>query len=157
MHVVDAFYRRETLLLQERRYREWLASLDPAIVYRVPTHSSIGGGAPPEEDRLGYYDEDYRMLEARVAKLESKYSWVEHPGSRLRYFVQLLEAERAEDGTILARANLMLLQHRWNMEQYFSGERRDRFREEDGALRLVARTVYLDRDRLGAQGLSVLF
>ena len=154
---VDAFYRREAMLLQGGRYREWLNLIDNSIVYRVPTHRSIADDADCESERLGYYDEDHRMLEARVAKLESKFSWVEHPPSRLRYFTQLLEASIATDGMIDARCNVLLFQHRWNLEQYFSAERRDRLADHRGTLRLISRTVYLDREILGSQGLAVLF
>ncbi|MBL0423039.1 aromatic-ring-hydroxylating dioxygenase subunit beta [Ramlibacter sp. AW1] len=154
---VDGFYRREILLLQDRRYREWLALLDPSIDYRVPvTHATLGG-LVPVEDGLGYYDENLELLKARVAKLESKMSWVEQPPSRLRYFVQTIEVGRTGHGTVSARSNLLLLQYRWNMEQQFSGERTDTLVEEQGGLKLRKRLVVLDRQALGKQGLSVFF
>lgn len=154
---VDRFYRREIVLLQDRRYREWLALMDPAIDYRVPvTHATLDG-LVPVEDGLGYYDEDLALLNARVAKLESKMSWVEQPPSRLRYFVQTVEVGRAGDGTVIARSNLLLLQYRWNMEQQFSGERTDTLVEEEGGLKLRKRLVVLDRQAMGKQGLSVFF
>jgi 3-phenylpropionate/cinnamic acid dioxygenase small subunit len=33
---LEAFYRREVLLLQDRRYGEWLQTMDSAFSYRVP-------------------------------------------------------------------------------------------------------------------------
>jgi 3-phenylpropionate/cinnamic acid dioxygenase small subunit len=154
---VDDFYRREVLLLQDRRYREWLELMDPGIRYRVPVTTSTANGFVMHDDELGYYDENLELLQARVAKLESRHSWVEHPPSRLRYFVQVLEASRGEDGILTARSNVMLLQYRWNMEQHFSGERTDTLLDTDGGLRLRERRVVLDRQVLGQQGLSVFF
>lgn len=154
---VEAFYRREILLLQDRRYREWLDSMDPAISYRVPVTTSTMDGLVAREDELGYYDEDLELLKARVAKLESKQSWVEQPPSRLRYFVQVVDATRAPDGTVTARSNLLLLQVRWNMEQQFSGERSDVLVSRGDGFRLRERQVVLDRQSLGKQGLSVFF
>ena len=153
---LEAFYRREVLLLQDRRYRDWLETMDPAISYRVPVTTSTLEGFVTREDELGYYDEDLTLLKARVAKLESKQSWVEQPPSRLRYFVQVVDAHRDGD-TVIARSNLLLLQYRWNMEQRFSGERTDELVSVDGGFRLKKRRVVLDRQALGQQGLSVFF
>lgn len=153
---VEAFYRREVLLLQDRRYRDWLDTMDPAISYRVPVTTSTMEGLVTREDELGYYDEDLELLKARVAKLESKQSWVEQPPSRLRYFVQVVDAHWDGD-TVVARSNLLLLQNRWNMEQQFSGGRTDVLLSVDGGLRLRERRVILDRQVLGQQGLSVFF
>jgi len=156
---VENFYRRETLLLQDRRYREWLALMDSGISYRVPVTTSTLDGLVSHEDELGYYDEDLELLTARVAKLESKQSWVEQPPSRLRYFIQVVDVNEQEDGLIVARSNLLLLQYRWNMEQQFSGGRTDVLvpQESEGVFRLRKRRVILDRQALGNQGLSVFF
>ena len=158
---VEHFYRREVLLLQDRRYRERLALMDDAITYRVPVTTSTLEGLVSRDDELGYYDENAELLKARVAKLESKQSWVEQPPSRLRYFVQVIDVARTEDGLIEARSNLMLLQYRWNMEQHFSGGRTDLLVPVEGAgtarFRLRKRRVVLDRQAIGNQGLSVFF
>ncbi len=154
---VQRFYRREVLLLQDRRYRDWLDLMHADVRYRVPVSTSTLKGFETHDDHLGYYDEDFELLKARVAKLESKQSWVEQPPSRLRYFVQVLEVVPHDDGSIVARSNLLLLQYRWNMEQQFSGGRTDTLRPIDGALRLAERVVVLDRQAMGKQGLSVFF
>ena len=154
---VELFYRREVLLLQDRRYAEWLETMDTTISYRVPVTTSTLDGLVTREDELGYYDEDIELLRARVAKLESKQSWVEQPPSRLRYFVQVIDVSRQEDGTVVARSNLLLLQYRWNMEQQFSGARTDILVAGEGGLRLQQRRVVLDRQAVGNQGLSVFF
>lgn len=154
---IEAFYRREILLLQDRRYREWLELMDPSIRYWVPVTTSTLKGLETHDNEIGYYDETFELLKARVAKLESRQSWVEQPPSRVRYFVQLIDAELQADGTLAARSNLLLLQVRWNMEQQFSGERADAFSMVHGALRLRQRKVTVDRRAIGNQGLSVFF
>lgn len=153
---IERFYRREILLLQDRRYREWLDTMDSSITYKVPVTTSTVDGFTTSEDGLGYYDEDLALLNARVAKLESRQSWVERPPSRLRYFVQLIDVER-QDGRVVARSNLLLLQHRWNMEQQFSGDRTDTLIVTEAGLRLQKRIVILDRQQVARQGLSVFF
>ena len=153
----ENFYRLEVMLLQDRRYREWLTLMDPAISYRVPVTTSTMSGLVTRDDELGYYDEDAELLEARVAKLESKQSWVENPPSRLRYFVQLIDVSTNEDATVTARTNLLLLQYRWNMEQHFSGERTDILVPHNDRFLVRHRRVVLDRQAMGNQGLSVFF
>ena len=44
LDLIEAFYRREILLLQERRYREWLQLMDDRIEYRVPVTTSTNEG-----------------------------------------------------------------------------------------------------------------
>lgn len=156
---VENFYRRETLLLQDRRYRDWLKLMHSDISYRVPVTTSTLDGLVSSEDELGYYDEDLELLDARVAKLESKLSWVEQPPSRLRYFIQVVDVAQQEDGSIVARSNLLLLQYRWNNEQQFSGGRTDTLVPDGGgnSFLLQHRRVVLDRQAVGNQGLSVFF
>jgi 3-phenylpropionate/cinnamic acid dioxygenase small subunit len=154
---VEHFYRLETLLLQDRRYREWLELMDDAISYRVPVTTSTAEGFVTSEEELGYYDEDAELLAARVAKLESKQSWVENPPSRLRYFIQVVDVAEQDDGSILARSNLLLLQYRWNMDQQFSGGRTDILVPNGDGFLIRSRRVVLDRQSLGNQGLSVFF
>ncbi len=154
---VEHFYRREVLLLQDRRYRDWLELMTADISYRVPVTTQTLAGLETSEDELGYYDEDFELLQARVAKLESRQSWVEQPPSRLRYFVQVIDVVAESSGLIQVRSNLLLLQYRWNMEQHFSGARTDRLVRGDDGLKLQHRRVVLDRQTLGNQGLSVFF
>lgn len=154
---VEAFYRKEILLLQGRRYRDWLGLMDEAIRYRVPVTTATAEGLIVQEDGPGYYDEDIELLSARVDKLESKHSWVEQPPSRLRYFIQLLEVTPAADGGFMARSNILLIQSRWNLDQQFSGDRQDVLIPQNGSFRLKNRLVVMDRQAFTHQGLSVFF
>lgn len=154
---VEAFYRREVMLLQDRRYRDWLDIMNPAISYRVPVTTSTLDGLVAGDDALGYYDEDLELLKARVAKLESKQSWVEQPPSRLRYFVQVIDLQQQDGGLLLARSNVLIMQLRWNLEQQFSGERRDVLVPNGDGFRVRSRTFLLDRQIIANQGLSVFF
>lgn len=154
---IETFYRREIVLLQDRRYREWLQLMDDRIEYRVPVTTGTTEGLTVVDGAIGYYDEDAELLEARVAKLESKQSWVENPPSRLRYFVQLLDIEKVDRNSWLARSNLLLFQSRWNLDQQFTGDRRDLLVAHGDDLKLRSRTVTMDRQAFTHQGLSVFF
>jgi 3-phenylpropionate/cinnamic acid dioxygenase small subunit len=69
----------------------------------------------------------------------------------------LLELSYKADGTIAARSNLLLNQHRWNLDQQFTGERLDILKPIADGLRLKSRLVVLDRQAFTHQGLSVFF
>ncbi len=154
---IEQFYRSEIQILQERRYQDWLALMDESIVYRVPVTVYTDAGLVVEDNALGYYDEDLTLLRARVQKLESRRSWVENPPSRLRYFLQVIDFEMADAESISVRSNVLLFQHRWNLDQHFSGERHDTLIAKEDGLRVKKRTVVLDRQAFTNQGLSVFF
>lgn len=154
---VEAFYRKEILLLQDRRYRDWLCLMDAAVRYRVPVTTLTSEGLVVQEGGPGYYDEDLELLSARVDKLESKHSWVEQPPSRLRYFVQVLKVVPAADGAIAVRSNILLIQSRWNLDQQFSGDRHDVLIPQTDGFRMKSRLVVMDRQAFTHQGLSVFF
>lgn len=154
---VEEFYRREILILQERRYQDWLGLMDDSIRYNVPVTVYTEAGLVVENNALGYYDEDLTLLKARVQKLESRRSWVENPPSRLRYFVQVIDLAVNGSASISVRSNLLLFQHRWNVDQHFSGERHDLLVAGQDGLKLGERTVVMDRQAFTHQGLSVFF
>lgn len=156
-NAIDHFYRLESRLLQEHRYRDWLVLMDPAIEYRVPVTTFTNEGLVARDNELGYYDENLDLLTARVAKLESKLSWVEQPPSRLRYFVQVNDIQPHGETLIEVISNVLLFQYRWNMDQQFTGCRTDLLRQSEGQFRIVKRTVVLDRQSASNQGLSVFF
>lgn len=154
---IEDFYRREIRVLQDRRYQDWLALMDEGVTYRVPVTVHTEAGLVVEDNALGYYDEDMTLLKARVQKLESRRSWVENPPSRLRYFLQVLDIRAGDGEEVLVSSNLLLFQHRWNLDQHFSGERHDVLLPHADGFRVRARTVILDRQGFTEQGLSVFF
>lgn len=155
----EALYRREALALQRRAFEDWLGLFADDLYYVVPTFALVETESGPAHLRmpLAYYEETLQTLGVRVKKLASRSSWGEIPPSRNRYFLQLLEVSAGVD-VVHATTNILLLQHRENLDQTFSGERFDELRrDDDGQLKIVRREVSLDRPLLGSQGLSVFF
>ena len=88
---VEQFYYHEAALLDERRFDEWLDLLTPDIHYWMPIRRTVTiANADREFTKPGdmaFFDDDKRLLEARVRKLASGYSWSEDPPSRTRHMI----------------------------------------------------------------------
>jgi hypothetical protein len=72
---VQQFYFHEAQMLDDKRFRDWLAMFDKSATYRVPIRRTM----PPRERKvefssehdLSIFDENYRDLEQRIEKLET--------------------------------------------------------------------------------------
>lgn len=157
---IERLYRREAGLLQAGRYEEWLTLFADEVRYRAPIVRVVDHreNVVAADGELSYYDDDRRTLELRVAKLASTMAWTEIPPSRLRYFVQLMDAHEEEDGAITATSNFLVFQTRHESnENVFYGERTDRLALPGGEPRITERRIVLDRSRLVSENLSVFF
>ncbi len=157
---VEALYRRECVLLQAGRYREWVGLFTPDISYRAPVVrvADTREGMVAAEEELAYYDDDHETLTLRAEKMSLTLSWTEFPPSRVRYFVWPLEIERIEATEIRVTSNFLAYQTRLDhREHLFFGEREDVLRM-DGPSPLVARRrIVLDRSRLASENISLFF
>ncbi|MFF4834868.1 3-phenylpropionate/cinnamic acid dioxygenase subunit beta [Streptomyces sp. NPDC001315] len=153
----------EAELLDAYREREWLeAMVSRDVVYQVPIRQTVerarGTGFVAGAFHL---DETYGSLESRVARNETAYAWAEDPPSRIRHFVTGIRvAQDADDADlVIVRSNLLIYRTRQEQTQpqLLSGERQDRLRREDGALRLLRREVLLDLTVIGTHNLSIFF
>lgn len=150
----------EAALLDQRRFNDWLALLTQDIRYVVPIRvTKAAGQGTGFEDSPAHFNDSYFLLEQRVRRLETGYAWAEDPPSRTRHMVTNIQIEPTDrDDEILAKSCLLLHRTRGDIAapEQLIGERHDRLRRVDGALRLSARTVYLDHTTLPMQNLSVL-
>jgi 3-phenylpropionate/cinnamic acid dioxygenase small subunit len=69
----------------------------------------------------------------------------------------LLDIEAMDDGSVAVRGNILLLQGRWNLNQQFSGDRRDVLVPHGDGFRIRSRLIVMDRQVFTHQGLSVFF
>ncbi|AEV16358.1 Naphthalene dioxygenase small subunit [Thermus sp. CCB_US3_UF1] len=161
--ILEVLY-REAELLDEGRYREWLALTTEDVVYQVPVR--LTRERPPEGGYGGvspsmyHLDEDRTSLEMRVARLETGFAWAEDPPSRLRHFVSNvrvgLPQETARGTEVEVRSNLLLFRSRWDRPEFtlLSAERRDLWRRQEDGWRLARRLVILDHSTLPTHNLS---
>lgn len=154
------FYIREAWLLDERKFREWLALFTDDVLYFMPRRKNVPRREAHREltelGDLAILEEDKRYLTMRVARLDTGMAWAEDPPSRTRHLIGNLEAEPLENGEVRARtAFLVYRSHLETDHQLLSGCREDRLRRVDGEWKVARRTIVLDANVLLDKNLSV--
>lgn len=161
-HEVEQFYYAEAALLDERHFSEWLDLLTPDIHYWMPIRRTVMNADLDQEftkpGAMAFFDDDKKMLEARVKKLATGYSWSEDPPSRTRHMIHNVRVLAVEGEEVTVESNFHLYRSRLESdEDSWIGRRRDRLRREEGALRIAVRHVFLDQTLILSRNLSNFF
>jgi 3-phenylpropionate/cinnamic acid dioxygenase small subunit len=156
---IQAFQAREIMLLQSRRYEDWLKLFTTDLHYWVPVSSVNDAGETAAQNELAHFDDTLETLTMRVRRAMSRFAWTEHPPSQVRYFVMPLSLEDDRStGKVQVQSNFLVSQTRLQREQnLFVGTRQDTLQRVDGDFRIAARKVDLDRVVLGAKNITVFF
>jgi 3-phenylpropionate/cinnamic acid dioxygenase small subunit len=171
---VEQFLYREARLLDERRFHDWLGLFTDDVRYsmvartnRYPRSSKAiamldancyAEEDPDNTDGLGLFDEDFRTLTARVARLDTGMAWAEDPPSRTRHLITNVEVEPAPGAELTVHSNFIVYRSRGETEQdFYVGARQDRLRRVDGAWKIAERRMILDQNVLTAKNLSIFF
>jgi benzoate/toluate 1,2-dioxygenase beta subunit len=104
---------REARLLDEGRFKEWLALFAPQCVYWVP--GTAGAGDPRREVTVAF--DDRRRLEDRIYRLRTGSAWSQAPASRT---VRLI-SNVAVFANMTVRCNFMLNELRSGETRLWSG------------------------------------
>ena len=163
---LEQFLYSEATLLDEHRFEEWLQLFTPEARYRVPTRTNRASRTPEPENLLApeapaHFDDDYRGLAVRVARLTSGLAWSEYPISRTRRLVSNVQLRALPTpGELEVKSAFLLYRSRQeHAVDLFAGLRHDVLRQAEapGAWRIVQRTVLLDQTVILAGNLSVFF
>jgi 3-phenylpropionate/cinnamic acid dioxygenase small subunit len=167
---VEDFLFREAELLDDRRYEEWLETLDEDLVYFMPLRRNVRAGehAAKEDTRIGkdlaWFEDDKWTLSKRVAQIRTGSHWAEEPFSRVCHMVsnvQIVSSTLDEAGGVIqveVVSRFMLYQNREEYEtNVFVGKRRDILRRHADSWRLLNRRITLDQSVLQAKYLTVFF
>src|SRR5215475_4302339 len=163
-HDVEQFLYREARLLDERRFREWLALLTDDLRYWMAGRSNpypqvskalvildpdrYSEADVTRDDELAIFDETKETLGQRIARLETGMAWAEDPPSRTRYLLSNIEVEPGDtESEIKVFANFLVYRNRAEMEQdFYIGARQDVLLHFDGAWKIARRKVILDQN-----------
>ena len=99
---------QEARLLDDRCYDQWLAMYTPECLYWVP--SSIEPSDPRTQS--GIYLDDRRRLLDRVGLIRTGHLHAQTPPSRTRRMLTNIEQWISPDGSLRARANVVIWEHR---------------------------------------------
>jgi 3-phenylpropionate/cinnamic acid dioxygenase small subunit len=130
---------REARLMDEHRYRDWLALWSSDAIYWVPSN---GVGETPDDEVAIIYD-DYHRLKDRIARLDSGSVMVQSPKSSMRRVVSNIEItpEGASDVTVLS--NFVLVEARSGQQFLWAGQSTHKLREMNGTLQIRFKKVVL--------------
>lgn len=156
--VID-FFADEAEALDNQKFDDWLALLDPEIDYRMPVRvermPKDGQGFTPME----FFSENLSSLTTRIKRFDTEQAWSEQPISRVRHLITTPRVYRTDDEAILAvTSNFMTARTHWDFDyDLITGERRDLLRRTDEGPRLRRRLIHIDQTILKSYNLSIFF
>lgn len=169
-HEIEKFVNLEALILDDRRFEEWLDLFSDDVHYWMPSRAVRYERESHKEhslpDEVAHFDENKRGLEERVTRLRSGMAWAEDPPSRTRHLFTNVMVEPADEpddepDSYQVRTNFLLYRGRLQREvDIFVGVREDLLRrspEAEHGWLIARRKVTLDQTVLLAKNLSVFF
>ena len=162
-HDVNQFYIDEAWLLDERKYKEWLALLTDDCLYYMPRRKNvyrreIEREIPPRGTDIAYFEDTKQAMEVRVARLETGMAWSDDPPSRTRHLVGNLKVEPLENGDIKTRTAFIVYRSHLETDQdIYAGGREDILRPDGDSWKIAARTILLDANVLLSKNISIFF
>jgi 3-phenylpropionate/cinnamic acid dioxygenase small subunit len=161
---INNFYIAEAWLLDDRRMRDWLALFTEDLLYYMPRTKNVNRRdldreVPARGTDLPYFEDDRKLMEVRIQRLESGTAWAEEPPSRTRHLFGNLVIEQLEDDGVV-HARTAFICHRSHAETdsaLYSGYRRDLLRPTDGSWKIAQRTIVLDANVILDKNLAIFF
>jgi 3-phenylpropionate/cinnamic acid dioxygenase small subunit len=149
----------EAAALDERRFDDWTAMLASDLVYTAPIRLTRTG---PNRDRdvmrtMFHFDDTYESILMRTGRLQ-KSAWAEDPPSRCRRFVTNMrvgECETAGDYEVVSYLFLERSRGDNPETEHMTAERRDLWRDVDGAYKLARREIIVDQSVLNMSNFAV--
>ena len=159
---IEQLYYWEAALLDERRFSEWLSLFTLDAHYWMPLRRTVMANDSEHEftkpGAMALFDDDKTMLEMRVKKLATGYSWSEDPPSRTRHLITNVRVLSQQGDETTVEANFHLYRTRLEAdEDSWIGRRRDVLRRVDGELKIAKRDVFLEQTLLRSRNLSNFF
>lgn len=159
---VEQFYYDEAALLDGRKYWEWLDLFAADVHYWMPIRRTLASNQLHEEfTKIGtsaLFDDDKHMLEIRIRKLDTGYSWAEDPPSRTRHLITNIRILSEDADTLEVESNFHHYRTRLNSEEdSWLGLRRDLLRRCEGSFRIANRKIFLEQTVLLSRNLSGFF
>jgi 3-phenylpropionate/cinnamic acid dioxygenase small subunit len=157
---VNAFYARETMLLDDDRLDEWLEVLAEDVSYTMPATESRQGPADPAEDEFPpflLFNDDKESLHLRVARLRTGLAPGETPKTIMQRFVSDILITDVNEHSVSVRSSVLLFLVRHERhEGFFVGRRQDTLLLQEDGLRLSSRNITLAHSVL-PRTISVFF
>jgi len=159
---VERFLYQEAMLLDDRRFEEWVELFTEDTHYFMPIRRTRTKRELDKEftqpGEMAFFDENKMMLQARVKKLLTGTSWAEDPPSRTRHIITnvLVTEDRGEELDV--RSNFLLYRTRLKSEELsWIGSRKDVLRRNRDSFLIAKRHIFLEQTVLLSQNLTNFF
>jgi 3-phenylpropionate/cinnamic acid dioxygenase small subunit len=130
---------RESRLLDDRRYREWIELLAVEATYWIPCN---GEGRDPDREISLVYD-DLPKLKDRIERLLSGMAHAQNPPSKTKRLVSNIEIESSTGNSVTVLSGFILYELRRGKERVFAGRYEHRLRLVDNDWKIVSKKVVL--------------
>jgi 3-phenylpropionate/cinnamic acid dioxygenase small subunit len=150
----------EGMLLDERRYDEWLDLFTQDTSYVMPVPVNRTRTSRPSGRQLNLLEETMSTLRLRTTRAVMDTAWSEHPQSRTVHLVtNVLIREVISNDKLAVRSAFLIYRHRLATEvEMFAGYRDDVVRRgADGRWRIHRRVIHLAANTMPGKNLSVFF
>jgi len=136
----ERFLVHEARLLDERRFREWMALFADDGTYWVP---AVPGQENPFDQASLFYD-DRELMQTRIARLEHPRIHVQTPPSRTAHIVGNVTLENTPaPGEYLIASTVIMVEYRNEKQRIFAGRQQHRLRRDGAGFKIVQKRVDL--------------
>ena len=138
---VELFLFHEVKLLDERRFRDWMALFADDGTYWVP--AAIDQENPFNQVSLFYDDRD--LMKTRIDRLDHPRIHVQTPPSRTAHLVGNVILDEADDakGEYTVSSTVIMVEYRDDNQRIFAGRQIHRLRRTTDGFRIVQKRVNL--------------
>ena len=137
----EDFIFHEARLLDERRFRDWMALFAEDGTYWVP---AVPDQKSPFDQASLFYD-DRDLMKTRIDRLEHPRIHVQTPPSRTAHLVGNVVIEQHDDGRgeFAIGSTLIMVEYRDDAQRLFAGRQSHRLRRHGDSFRIVQKRVDL--------------
>jgi benzoate/toluate 1,2-dioxygenase beta subunit len=137
----ELFLIHEAVLLDGRRFRDWMALFADDGTYWVP---AVPDQTSPFDQASLFYD-DRELMKTRVDRLEHPRIHVQTPPSRTAHLIGNVVVEQAEEtkGEYLVGSTEIMVENRDDAQRVFAGRQHHRLRRDGASFRIVQKRVDL--------------
>ena len=137
----ERFLVMEARLLDDRRFRDWMALFTEDGTYWVP---AIPGQESPFNQASLFYD-DRELMKTRVERLEHPRIHIQTPASRTAHLVTnvVVEDVDASKGEYRVSSMLLMVEYREEKQRIFAGRQHHHLKREGDLFRIIQKRIDL--------------
>ena len=155
LEAAAAFLHHEAMLLDRRRFDEWLALFTPDCLYWVPLEANQVDGI----ETSSIIHDDHHLLDVRVRQYRHPRAHARTPFARTVHQIGnvAIASDDAARAETVVHSNLVMVEFRAERQRTWGGLVEHRLRRTDDGLRIASKRVDLVNSEAELDGIAVLF